>query len=198
MGLLSRLTRKTKKESSITFEEYLGPGQKFFELCCGFNASGVSQTFGKTPASKIISAFRSGDVVLLELDKEQDDLQRKIILRDRKGRQFGYYPLAHSDPSYEDQELMKQLDAGVSLRATVEKTGIVKGTVIWWCELLMTLNIPYPEDEQEVYVSATGPTYHTDPACNKTIVCAVPISHAIRHFKRPCAKCCPPSNDIEK
>lgn len=173
--------------SNTTFEDYIGCGQTFFEIPVRFNASGVSHDFG-VPAKEIISRFSQGDVVTLVYHEDESCPDESIALLDSKGHQFGWYPL--SEGAYpEVSEIVNQVKAGIPLTAKVVETGQVYGKPYYWCCLECNIKIPYPKDEQKVYVAASGYLYHANPKCNKRIVKDIPISWAVKNGMSPCTKC---------
>ena len=173
---------------SVTFESYLGPERAYKEQLLQFNAKGVSHDYG-IPARNLIEKLKPGDSIQLVLDGETTNPDETIALLTMDCHQIGWLPLTGA-PSPLDDELLKQLEAGIILYAKVEETGIVQGKTIRWCSLVLPIKVPYSKQEEMVYVAPSGYVYHRNSHCNSRVTEEIPLSWALESRMKPCKKCC--------
>ena len=173
---------------SVTFESYLGHERAYKEQLLQFNAKGVSHDYG-IPARHLIAKLKPGDSIQLVLDEETTNPDEKIALLTMDGHQIGWLPLTAIQFPLDD-ELVKQLEAGIILYAKVEETGIVQGKAIRWCSLVLPIKVPYSKQEEIVYVAPGGYVYHRKSHCNSRVTEEIPLSWALQSRMKPCKKCC--------
>lgn len=192
-GLLKNW-RNIPPKKSISFESYLEPEMAYKEVALNFNARGVSHDYG-IPAKDLISRLKKGDFVQMVLCEDSINTEERVALVTNTGYQIGWMPLSDTLSQF-DEELLKQLEAGITFYARVEDTGLVRDKPYRWCQLALTLKMPYSKQEEIVYIAPSGYLYHRKNTCNSHITDEIPLSWAKQRNMKPCKKCCKEDIDI--
>lgn len=181
-----------KVESNIN--TYLKSDESSFEWPCYFTVKGTMHGF-KDNANKALKKMSCGDCLKLELLEHPDTENHRIAVKTLAGLQIGWYPLSGT---FVDDELEKQLVAGIPQTVVVEDYKTAASGSYNWCGVTLKLNIPYKKSEKLVYVAQTGYVYHRKANCTKSASFQVPYSFAINHGYSPCKKCVQENPVIEE